>query len=162
MTQQMRLIFLWDLPANMTLTKVSDGIKEGPLVSIRFGNDEHTGKRFAGIIFQYARDAEAFHNVLQRERMESTPIRFHFIVDFARGEMAIPMDNIIRSMGHPTWSSRRLTIVKSKFFYVMREEQLRALCEKEVGAENIQLIWLYNGGNATIVFAMVENAVRVV
>ena len=64
-------------------------------------------------------------------------------------------------MGHPTFASRRLTIVKSRFFFVFKEAQLKALFEKEVGVDAIQLIWIYNGGNATVVFAKVEDAVAV-
>lgn len=161
MIQQMRLIFLIDLPSNMTLQKISDGIKEGPLVSIRMGTNEDDGKKYAGIIFQYSEDAEAFFQVLCKERRDSNPKRFHFIVDVARGEQAIPADETIKAMGAPIWASRRLTLVKSKFFFVMRQSHLQAFCEKEVGAENIQLVWLYNGGNATVAFAKVDDAVRV-
>lgn len=64
-------------------------------------------------------------------------------------------------MGPPTCATRRLTIVKSRLFFIFKEPKLRALCEKEVGAGAIQLIWLYNGGNATVVFAKVEDAVAV-
>jgi hypothetical protein len=36
----------------------------GPLHTIRFGTNEDTKERYAGIIFQYARDAETFYQVL--------------------------------------------------------------------------------------------------
>jgi hypothetical protein len=64
-------------------------------------------------------------------------------------------------MGPPNFATRRLTIVKSRFFFVFKEPQLRALCEKETGEGAIQVIWLYNGGNATVVFAKVEDAIAV-
>lgn len=64
-------------------------------------------------------------------------------------------------MGAPTFATRRLTIVKSRFFFVFKEPQLKALCEKEVEPENIQIIWLYNGGNATVIFAKVSDAILV-
>jgi hypothetical protein len=64
-------------------------------------------------------------------------------------------------MGPPTYATRRLTIVKSRFFFIFKEPQLKALCEKEVGPDAIQVIWLYNGGNATVVFAKVADAVKV-
>ena len=36
---------------------------------------------------------------------------------------------------------------------------MRQLLEKLVTAEKIQLIWLYNGGNGTVVFSDVKSAV---
>ena len=160
MTEQMRIVFLLNLPQTMTLTDVSNAIQEGPLMSIRFGVDANNGKRYAGVIFQYARDAENFYNVLCKERVESRPNRFRFIADVVRGE-AFPADETIKAMAYPTYASRRLTIVKSRFFFIFGERYLKNLCEKAVGPENVQLIWLYNGGNATVVFAEVAAAIKV-
>ena len=160
MTEQMRVIFLLNLPQTMTLQDISNAIEEGPLMSIRFGVDANNGKRYAGVIFQNARDAEAFYSVLCKERVESRPNRFRFIADVVRGE-AFPADDTIRAMAYPTYASRRLTIVKSRFFFIFGEKYLKNLCEKAVGPENVQLIWLYNGGNATVVFAEVAAAIKV-
>jgi len=38
---------------------------------------------------------------------------------------------------------------------------LTDLCCKIAGQDNVQLVWLYNGGNATVVFADVESAIKV-
>lgn len=160
MVEKMRIVFLLNLPQTMTLQDISNAIQEGPLMSIRFGVDANNGKRYAGVIFQYARDAEAFYQVLYKERVDSRPYRFRFIADVVRGE-GFPADETIKAMGPPTFASRRLTIVKSRFFFIFGERHLRNLCEKAVGAENIQLIWLYNGGNATVVFAEVAAAIKV-
>lgn len=160
--EQARLVFLLDMPLNMTLQEVSDAVLEGPLRSIIFGMDEIKGQRYVGILFQYAQDAESFYQVLCKERADSRPGRFKFVVDAIRGD-PFPMDATIKAMGPPTFASRRLTLVKSKFFFMVGEKQLRAFCEKlvHVPREQIQLIWLYNGGNATIVFADVEWAIKV-
>jgi hypothetical protein len=64
-------------------------------------------------------------------------------------------------MGPPTHASRRLTIVKSRFFFAYNEDRFRNVCANMVGAEQIQYIWLYNGGNATVIFANVESAMTV-
>lgn len=157
---QLRVVFLLNLPNNLTLQDISDGIKEGALVKIVFGHDEETSSRYAGVIFQHAYDAEAFQKVLIRERIDSRPYRFRFIVDVTRGP-AFPVDEAIKAMDPPTNASRRLTIVKAQFFFMFGERELKHLCEKLVGEENIQLIWLYNGGNATVVFADVASAVKV-
>lgn len=157
----MRVVFLMGLPSHMDLSKVSDGIHEGPLVSIRFGTNADDNTRYAGVIFQHARDAERFYQVLLKERADSRPDRYHFIVDVARGVHPLPINETTKLMQPPTNATRRLTIVKSGFFFVMREPQLRAFCEKIVGEENVQLVHLYNGGNATVIFANVENAVRI-
>ncbi|RDL32967.1 uncharacterized protein BP5553_08406 [Venustampulla echinocandica] len=160
MIDQMRVVFLVDLPNNLNLQDVSDAVKEGSLRSINFGIDADKGTRFAGLVFQYATEAEMFHQVLCKERADSKPGRFKFVVESIRGE-AFPIDETIRAMGSPSYASRRLTIVKSKFFFMFGERQMRNLCEKLVPKENIQLIWLYNGGNATIVFSDVNSAISV-
>lgn len=68
---------------------------------------------------------------------------------------------MIKLMGAPTFASRRLTVVKSRFFFMCKQNDFRSFCEDLVGAEQIQCIWLYNGGNATVVFADVKSAVTV-
>ncbi|KAH6669572.1 hypothetical protein B0J14DRAFT_628955 [Halenospora varia] len=164
MTEQMRVIFLLDLPPNIGLQDISDAVQEGPLRSINFGTDDTTNEdrvsRYAGVVFQFARDAEMFYAALCKEKVDSRPYRFKFIVDAARGP-AFPMDEPLKAMGSPLFATRRLTIVKSKFFFMFGERQLRHFCIRLVGDDAIQLIWLYNGGNATVVFANVESAITV-
>ncbi|KAK0115505.1 hypothetical protein ONS96_013959 [Cadophora gregata f. sp. sojae] len=158
--EQHRLIFLLNLPHNIGLQDITQAVTEGPLVRIQFGYDNDNNARFVGIIFQYAAHAEEFYNVLVRERERSRPERFRFIVDVVRGD-PIPADDIIRSMSEHPWATRRLTIVKGKFFFMFGERQLKDLCCKIAGEDNVQLVWLYNGGNATVVFADVESAIKV-
>ncbi|KAI9047587.1 hypothetical protein LZ554_008300 [Drepanopeziza brunnea f. sp. 'monogermtubi'] len=157
---QMRLIFLLNLPQHLTLVDVSKAVCEGPLNKIQFGFDQDSNARFCGIIFQHATDADVFFHVLQKERRESRPERFRFIVDVVRGE-PLPVDESIKAMGAPTFATRRLTIVKGKFFFIFGERHLKDLCVKIAGEENVQLVWLYNGGNATVVFADVASAIKV-
>ena len=183
LAQQMRVVFLLDIPKHVTLTNISDAIKEGSLVSkilikyftlqsdcafhakfwmlqhsIRFGVDENEKKRYAGIIFQHANEAEIFFKIITKERAESKPDRLSFIAEAVRGD-AFPADDMIKLMHAPTFASRRLTIVKSRFFFMYKEAEFRRFCEKIVGPDQIQCIWLYNGGNATVVFADVKSAV---
>jgi hypothetical protein len=162
LVEQARVVFLLDMPKNMILQEISDALIEGPLRSITFSVDESNGKPYVGIIFQYAQDAESFYQILCKERADSRPGRFKFVVDAIRGD-PFPMDANIKAMGPPTYASRRLTVVKSRFFFMVNEKQLRTFCEKyaEVGPEMIQLVWIYNGGNATIVFADVGEAIKV-
>ncbi|KAH7319442.1 hypothetical protein BKA65DRAFT_409558 [Rhexocercosporidium sp. MPI-PUGE-AT-0058] len=160
LNEQMRLIFLLNLPNNIGLQEITQAVQEGPLVRIQFGYDNDNHARFVGIIFQYASHAEAFHNVLIKERERSRPERFRFIVDVVRGD-AVPADDTIRSMNEHPFATRRLTIVKGKFFFMFGERQLKDLCCKIAGEDNVQLVWLYNGGNATVVFADVESAIKV-
>jgi hypothetical protein len=156
----MRVVFLLNLPNNLSLQDVSNGVQEGPLVQIAFGFDEVEQAKFAGVVFQYARDAEVFHQVLQKERAESRPERFRFIVDAVRGD-PFRADEAIKAMGDPKINaSRRLTMVKKGFFFVFGERHLTNLCNKIVGEEDVQLVWLYNGGNATVVFSNVRAAMK--
>jgi len=134
----MRVVFLLNLPNNLSLQDVSNGVQEGPLVQIAFGFDEVEQAKFAGVVFQYARDAEVFHQVLQKEGAESRPERFRFIVDAVRGD-PFPADEATKAMGDPKINaSRRLTMVKKGFFFVFGERHLTNLCNKVVGEEDVQ------------------------
>ncbi|RDW76050.1 hypothetical protein BP5796_06871 [Coleophoma crateriformis] len=157
--EQMRVVFLLNLPQTITVTNISDAIKEGPICSIRFGHDDDEDTRYAGVIFQYANHASAFIQVLLKEKAASTPGRFKFCADVALGD-PFPLTDTLRQMGPPEYASRRLTLVKKAFFFINGERQLRTMCENLVGAENIQKIFLYNGGNATIIFAEVQAAIK--
>jgi hypothetical protein len=159
LSEQMRVILLLDLPATITLTDISNAVREGPLVCIRFGADIDTGSRYSGIVFQHSRDAETFHAIMQGERATSTPGRFPFIASCVRGE-PFPLNEEIMLMRPPIYASRRLTIVKKAFFFAFTERNLRTLCEREVGKDHIQLVFVYNGGNATVVFSEVAAAVK--
>ncbi len=154
------MIFLLNLPHNVGLSDVSNAVQEGPLVRIQFGYDQEENTRFAGVIFQHAKDAEAFYDVLMQERQESRPDRFRFIVDVVKGD-PLAADETIKAMSASPFATRRLTIVKGKFFFMFGERQFRDLCVRIAGEDNVQLVWLYNGGNATVVFADVASAIKV-
>lgn len=156
----MRLIFLLNLPHTIGLQEITQAVQEGPLVRIQFGYDNDNHARFVGIIFQYADHADAFYKVLTKEAQRSRPERFRFIVDVVRGD-PVPVDQTIIAMNEYPFATRRLTIVKGKFFFMFGERQLKDLCYRVVGEDNVQLVWLYNGGNATVVFADVESAIKV-
>ncbi|KAE8450656.1 hypothetical protein EG329_006000 [Mollisiaceae sp. DMI_Dod_QoI] len=156
-----RLVFLLNLPSTITPTDITNAVKEGPLVKMQFGFDAEVGSRYCGVIFQYARDAAAFEEILDMEKRESKPERFRFIVDHARSEQVMGIEDTLKAMGPPMYATRRLTIVKAGFFFMLGQRQLKDICEKLVGEECVQLIWLYNGGNATVVFTDVSAAVRV-
>ncbi|KAF7958331.1 hypothetical protein EAE96_001882 [Botrytis aclada] len=157
LSQQARVVLILNIPSTMTLSDISNAIHEGPIVCIRFGIDSDTGKRFSGIVFQHASDAQSFFSVLLAEREAQAPNRFRFIADCVRGE-PFPINDDIIAMSAPTFASRRLTIVKKAFFFAFTGRNLQTLCEKEVGRENVQLVFVYNGGNATVVFAEVSAA----
>ncbi|TGO52165.1 hypothetical protein BOTNAR_0332g00050 [Botryotinia narcissicola] len=157
LSQQARVVLILNIPSTMTLSDISNAIHEGPVVCIRFGIDSDTGKRFSGIVFQHAPDAQSFFSVLLAEREAQSPNRFRFIADCVRGE-PFPINDDIISMSAPIFASRRLTIVKKAFFFAFTGRNLQTLCEKEVGRENVQLVFVYNGGNATVVFAEVSAA----
>lgn len=158
-SHQQRVVLILNIPHTITLSQISNAIHEGPVVCIRFGYDTNTAKKYAGIVFQYAADAEKFYNILLQERESDTPSRFRFIADAVRGD-PFPLNTDILAMGHPTYASRRLTIVKKAFFFAFTGRNLQTLCEKEVGRDNVQLVFVYNGGNATVVFAEVAASIQ--
>lgn len=100
-----------------------------------------------------------FYDILRAEHENRTPVRFRFLADAVRGD-PFPINEDILAMGAPTYASRRLTIVKKAFFFAFTGKNLQTLCEKEVGRENVQLVFVYNGGNATVVFAEVRAAIK--
>jgi hypothetical protein len=155
----MRVVFLIDIPNNITLQMVSDAIREGPLRSINFGIDAQTNKRYVGVVFQHAEDAEKFHQVLAKEKEDSIPGRFRFVVETGRD--TFHSDDVIKAMGAPTFASRRLTLVKGGFFFMIGERPLRQFMEKLAGVEKIQRVHVYNGGNATVIFSDVASAILV-
>lgn len=160
LADQERVVLLLNLPNNITLHDISEAIREGPVARIVFGHDEEEKTRYAGIIFLYASSAREFLMVLAQERKNNAPGRFRTIVESAMGEH-FPADETIRRMGPPLFATRRLTLVKAGFFFLFGKKQLTELFEKLVTKEKIQIIWLYNGGNATAAFADVDSAIRV-
>ncbi|KAJ8065882.1 hypothetical protein OCU04_004983 [Sclerotinia nivalis] len=159
LSHQARVVLILNIPGTITLSDISNAVREGPVVCIRFGIDSDTSRRFSGIVFQHAQDAQMFYNVLRAERDENMPSRFRFLADAVRGD-PFPINEDILAMGAPTYASRRLTIVKKAFFFAFTGRNLQTLCEKEVGRENVQLVFVYNGGNATVVFAEVRAAIK--
>lgn len=97
---------------------------------------------------------------MKNERIASKPNRLPFLAQVIRGH-PFPQDDMIMMMGAPTFASRRLTLARRGFFNEYPVAEFRAFCEKQVGADQIQCIWLYNSGNATAVFASVESAVTI-
>lgn len=160
MIEQMRVVLILNLPKETTLDEISDGIREGAIVKIGFGMDEDMKKRFVGIVFHHASCAEMFYQAVNRERREGKSERFGFIPEVMRGE-PFPTNDAIKAMSEPgIYATRRLTIVKKGFFFEFKERQLINLCEKHVGKHNVQLVFIYNGGNATILFAEVAAAIK--
>lgn len=120
--------------------------------------DEEKNSRYCAIVFLHASDAAKFTNALLKERADGRPSRFKFLVDVVRGEDPLPLDDILRAMLPPTHATRRLTLVKSGFFSANSKRMLTQRIERSAGEGSIQFIFLYNSGNATIVFADVGSA----
>jgi hypothetical protein len=163
---QARVVFILNIPPSITLQHISDAISNGPIHSINFGNDQITGGRFAGIIFLYASEAELCFKALERQRTSDHPnprlwpFTGYSEVTAMRGD-PYPADDMIRSMYPPTNARRRITIVKSGLFSQWGKNSLQALCNKIVGEDKVQLVFTYNSGNGTVVFADVESAEKV-
>ncbi|KAI9797295.1 MAG: hypothetical protein M1835_001313 [Candelina submexicana] len=162
-TAQSRVIWLINCPANMALKDVSDGIHEGPLVSICIVDDYDPVRcpgRAACVIFKDAQDALAFYH--SNNKMVFTNSRGRYVSD-VRFELGLPYagDENIRSMDAPIFARRRLTFVRSHLFAASNLTKARFERDlvKHCGqADDIELIHLYNSGNATVVFAAVHLA----
>jgi hypothetical protein len=152
-----------NLPPNITLQKISKIVAEGPLYSIRFGVNPDDGSRYVGLIFMAAADAAEFHRVLEEQKASRAPNTKRWIFSGYPDVVAVrgdphPADSSIRAMMKPPMARRRLTLVKKGLFNIWGQKDIEKLCEQHVGAENVQVVFVYNGGNATIVFNDVGSA----
>ena len=156
--EQLRLVFILNVPQTLKFQDLENAIKEGPLRSMHFGMDETNESRYAGVVFHKAADAEEFVRILQLEKLRSRPGRFNWCPEVVRSEFA--MDNILSKMNAPMYATRRLTLVKGGLFFQFHSNQLTAMIEKEIGEGHIMTLFYYNGGNATVVFTEVGYAIK--
>ena len=156
---QSRVIWIFHCPVALNLTKVSAGINEGPIMSIVFAQDRTTGIRACCIIFQYSENALQF---LANHRQRSRSGRHSFFQGehLELGE-SYPADADIRLMDPPHCARRRLTVVRKSLFCDLSKRAFEHDVYALAGRDNVELIHVYNTGNATIILASVKCAVIV-
>ncbi|KAI9828527.1 MAG: hypothetical protein M1819_006583 [Sarea resinae] len=157
LAHQRRVVWLINCPSNMTLREVSEKIKEGPLMSIVFvdDHDEICPGRAACIIFQHSEHAMAFYQTDLRLKAERGSSTYGKRIQVELGSY-FPADEDIKSMDSPSFARRRLTFVRAGLFTQLTRGRFEKDVKSCVGEQNVELIHLYNSGNATVVLSSVK------
>ncbi|RMZ77135.1 hypothetical protein DV737_g4478, partial [Chaetothyriales sp. CBS 132003] len=155
--QAMRVIWISAWGQNRPLSDVTGVLSHGPIFSMVYSPENDA----VCVIFEHAASAQALR---QDERFHLQ----HRGVSMFGGRCTVvpglpyPEDEGIRRMASPIYERRRLTFVRSQLFaHGMTQVQFQQDIEQEVGAKNVELVWLFNTGNATVVFTSTANARRV-
>ncbi|KAL9115698.1 MAG: hypothetical protein Q9227_000066 [Pyrenula ochraceoflavens] len=148
---ELRVVWVQFFGARKSLSEITKEIQEGPLLSVAYSQADSA----VCIIFQHSANARAFlcrNQEFQDRRGRSL---YGPNVQLLEGQ-AYPYDNDLRRMESPANERRRLTFARSKLFCPVEcgvsEQAFTQHIYDIVGSENVELVWLFNTGNATVVF----------
>ncbi len=159
--EQQRVVWIRGCSTLTTLRFISEKIHEGPLVSILFDadpmNPEDQGARAACVIFHQALHASQFvednHDMMKRLGCCRYGPGYSIEPGFSW-----PADDEIRAMDPSQRQRRRLTFSGQALFLRVPRMKFEVDVKNIAGKHNVELIWLYNVGNATVVLASVRVA----
>ncbi|RMZ81815.1 hypothetical protein DV738_g2008, partial [Chaetothyriales sp. CBS 135597] len=152
-----RVVWISGWGADRPLSDVTTILSHGPIFSMIYSPENNA----VCVIFEHAASAKAVCQDESYHRQHEGMSMFGSKCTVWVG-LPYPEDGEIRRMASPIYERRRLTFVRSQLFgHGLTEEKFRRDMEQEVGAKNIELIWLFNTGNATVVFTSTANARRV-
>ena len=153
-SQTKRVLWVAPWPESRPLSEVSDRIHEiGALYSIAFAPDAGA----VCLIFQYVEHATRFYQDCITYQTRKGASFFGNDISVTWGQ-PYPTDEGIRAMDGPRTERRRLTFAMSQLFNKVTHTQFRRDIENVVGSTNIERFWLFNTGNATVVFTAVPLA----
>ena len=152
---QQRVVFVKGCKAGTGLHDITKEIVQGPLLSISIGREPKQPGMLVTIIFF---DAEHARTFLHKNKILTD--RYGHGV-YGAGVTVVPgplwpEDDEIRAMvgdAHQRRERRRLVFSGAGLFHRIDGTTFQADLAAIAGDENIELIWLYNQGNATVVFA---------
>lgn len=160
-TEQQRVVWIRGCSQDTTLRFISEKIHEGALMSILFDIDpldsSNAGSRAACVIFHQAEHALEFIDANQTLEQETGVCRYGTGYSIEPG-LPWPADDEIRAMNAQPRKRRRLTIVGKRLFARVPRRRFEADINKIAGEGNVELVWVYNHGNATVVLASVKVA----
>lgn len=113
--------------------------------------------RAACVIFHQAAHAQEFIEANETLEKETGVCRYGKGYSIEPG-LAWPADDEIRAMDAHPHQRRRLTVVGKGLFLRVPRRRFEADIVKIAGEGNVELVWLYNHGNATVVLASVKVA----
>ena len=157
---QRRTVEVYHLPKSYTLRHLTNKIHEGPLILIEMIDEREGNTKCAMIVFMKAEDAKSFvlKNEAIRAEMGENQSCYGPGVNVGWGN-PYPKPEGVFLMEGKGGARRRLTFSGRQLFSRIRPAQfyldIAALAEKK----NIELVWLFNSGNATVVFSNIGTAV---
>lgn len=159
--EQRRVVWVRGCSKETTLRFISEKINEGALMSILFDVDpmdsSNADSRAACVIFHRAAHAQEFIEANQTLEKETGVCRYGTGYSIEPG-LSWPADDEIRAMSTYPHQRRRLTVVGKGLFLRVPRKRFEADITKIAGECNVELVWLYNHGNATVVLASVKVA----
>ncbi|KAJ9662790.1 hypothetical protein H2198_001241 [Neophaeococcomyces mojaviensis] len=148
---------VWVQPWNESrpLSDISKTMRDmGAIYSMAYAPDEGG----VCIIFYQAHSATLFLHMAAEHMARTGVSPFGPDIRVIPG-MPYPADSDIRRMDNPHNERRRLTFARQQLFsHGISEHQFRRDIEDIVGPQNIELLWLFNTGNATVVLSAVPLA----
>ena len=160
--QQLRVVHVGPLPSTTHLRNVTAPIQEyGPLMSILIEKLDEQHDEYpdgiavkACIIFLHADTAWHFVEA-NNQAMQATGQSLYGPGVDVTLQGVWPLDNEIRSMQIDGRERRRLTFSGKELFTRVPRSKFEAEIWTVAGKANVELIWLFNTGNATVVLASV-------
>ncbi|EHY56863.1 peptide-methionine (S)-S-oxide reductase [Exophiala dermatitidis NIH/UT8656] len=144
-----RCVWIYGWTKDKPLSRVSERITTGAIFSMAFVEEYGA----VCVIFQFAHAAVLFFEENARIVRDSGASVFGPGVSVKYGE-PYPETADIRRMAAPANERRRLTFARSQLFTNgMNEERFKNDLIEMVGRQNVELVWLFNTGNATAVFS---------
>ena len=154
---QQRVVFVRGCKKGTKLRSITKRIKEGPLMSVMLERDPgQSALLSACIIFQMAEHALEFVRMNRLLLQTIGQTRYGPGVTVVQGG-PWPEDAEIRAMSRR--ERRRLTFSGSGLFARVPRNKFQADIAAIAGEHNVELIWLFNAGNATVVLASVSDIV---
>ncbi|KAF7512640.1 hypothetical protein GJ744_000901 [Endocarpon pusillum] len=142
---------IWIKPWNLekkSLSDITEKIDQGPLFSIAHSQPDNA----VCVIFQHAYHARAFLEANIRYSRTYGQSLFGPGCEVLEGQ-AYPATEDIRRMDTRN-ERRRLTFARGRLFTNgMTEARFKNDIFSMVGEGNVELVWLFNSGNATVVFS---------
>ena len=152
--KQARVVFVRGYSKTTRLRDITKHINEGPLMSIIIEKDPSSPPLSACIIFMDATHAIEF----VQKNAAATNINGHSL--YGPGTEVVgggpwPEDDEIRAM-NTRRERRRLTFSAGGLFQRVSRDTFKGDIYAIAGEANVELIWLFNTGNATVIFASVR------
>ncbi|KAI9805466.1 MAG: hypothetical protein M1825_000717 [Sarcosagium campestre] len=158
-SMQRRVVWIFSCPPETTIHSITARIHTGPLMSIALAREGSSRSPACCIIFHKAEHAQ---ELVASYQLSALKQEYVFFKDehLELGE-PYPADREIQLMDPPTFARRRLSIVRKVMFTRAFETRFVRDIKRLAGEDNVELIYIYNSGNATVVLAGVRCALMV-